>query len=123
MLAKFVFVSLHEYNCTTGGGACPRMPAHALHQKFSKIQKAEPYKFAVRERWKRLKRSDPEATSTLKPFVKAKWCGTTYFLGQARRVPLSPVVESLLWLQPKCGEGACVCACCGCVGVGVVACA
>ena len=47
MLAKFVFVSL-KYKGWVG------LSEHALHEK------AEPYKFAVREHWKRLKRSDPE---------------------------------------------------------------
>ena len=35
------------------------MDAHELHKK------TEPYKFAVKEQWQRLKRSDPE----LNPFV------------------------------------------------------
>jgi len=69
MLAKFVFVSL-GYKGWTG------LSAHALHKK------AEPYKMAVREHWKRLKRSDPDGMSTLKPFVKTKWCDTAYFLAQ-----------------------------------------
>ena len=47
MLAKFVFVSL-KYKGWVG------LSEHALHEK------AEPYKFAVREHWKRLKRSDTE---------------------------------------------------------------
>ena len=42
MLAKFVFVSL-KYKGWVG------LSEHALHEK------AEPYKFAVREHWKRLK--------------------------------------------------------------------
>ena len=61
MLARFVFVSL-KYKGWVG------LSEHALHQK------AEPYKFAVREHWKRLKRSDPKLMSTIKPFVKKKWC-------------------------------------------------
>ena len=69
MLAKFVFVSL-KYKGWTG------LSAHALHEK------AEPFKFAVREHWKRLKRSDPDLMSTLKPFVKTKWCDTAYFQAQ-----------------------------------------
>ena len=71
MLAKFVFVSL-KYNGWT------KLSAHGLHEK------AEPFKFAVREQWARLKRSDPELMSTLKPFVKTKWCDTAYFLAQVR---------------------------------------
>ena len=71
MLAKFVFVSL-RYKGWTG------LSEHALHEK------AEPYKFAVREHWKRLKRSDPDLMSTLKPFVKTKWDDVAYFLAQAR---------------------------------------
>ena len=39
----------------------------------------QPYKFAVCEHWKRLKRSDPDLLNTLKPFVKAKWDDTAYF--------------------------------------------
>ena len=58
MLAKFVFVSL-KYKGWTG------LSAHALHQK------AEPYKFAVRQQWQRLKRSDADLMSTLK-LVKSK---------------------------------------------------
>ena len=73
MLAKFVFVSL-KYKGWVG------LSEHALHEK------AEPYKFAVREHWKRLKRSDPKLMSTIKPFVKKKWCDTAYFLSQARGV-------------------------------------
>ena len=69
MLAKFVFVAL-EYEGWTG------LSEHELHEK------AEPYKFAVRQHWKRLKRSDADLTSTLKPFVKTKWCDTAYFLSQ-----------------------------------------
>ena len=72
MLAKFVFVAL-KYKGWAG------LSEHALHEK------AEPFKFAVREHWKRLKRSDPDLMSTLKPFVKHKWCDTAYFLSQARR--------------------------------------
>lgn len=71
MLAKFVFVSL-GYKGWTG------LSAHELHEK------AEPFKFAVREQWTRLKRSDPDLMSTLKPFVKQKWCDTAYFLAQVR---------------------------------------
>jgi hypothetical protein len=59
MLAKFVFVRL-EYKGWT------KLTPHALHEK------AEPFKFAVKEQWLRLKRSDPELTSTLKPFIKTK---------------------------------------------------
>ena len=62
MLAKFVFPAL-EYNGWTG------LNAHELHKK------AEPYKFAVKEQWQRLKRSDPDLMSTLKPFVKLKSAG------------------------------------------------
>ena len=71
MLAKFVFVSL-EYVGWTG------LNAYELHKK------AEPYKFAVCEHWKRLKRSDPDLLNTLKPFVKAKWDDTAYFQAQVR---------------------------------------
>jgi hypothetical protein len=71
MLAKFVFVSL-KYKGWTG------LNEHELHKK------AEPFKFAVREQWQRLKRSDKDLTSTLKPFVKTKWCDNAYFLVQAR---------------------------------------
>ena len=70
MLAKFVFVSV-GYKGWTG------LSEHKLRTK------AEPYKFAVREHWQRLKRSDPDLMSTLKPFVKTKWCDTAYFLAQA----------------------------------------
>ena len=45
---------------------------------------SEPFKMAVREHWKRLKRSDPELKSTIKPFVKKKWCDVAYFLSQVR---------------------------------------
>ena len=45
-------------------------------------QKAEPFKFADKEQWQRLKRSDPDLMSTLKPFVKTKWCDTAYFQAQ-----------------------------------------
>ena len=69
MLAKFVFPAL-KYNGWTG------LNAHELHKK------AEPYKFAVKEQWERLKRSDPDLMSTLKPFVKTKWCDTAYFQAQ-----------------------------------------
>ena len=69
MLAKFVFVAL-KYKGWVG------LSEHELHEK------ATPYKFAVREHWKRLKRSDKDLMSTLKPFVKAKWCDTAYFLSQ-----------------------------------------
>ena len=69
MLAKFVFVSL-GYKGWTG------LSPHALHEK------AEPYKMAVSERWKRLKRSDTDGMSTHKPFIKSKWCDTAYFLAQ-----------------------------------------
>ena len=44
--------------------------------------KAEPFKFAVKEQWQRLKRSDPDLMSTLKPYVKTKWCNTAYFQAQ-----------------------------------------
>ena len=71
MLAKFVFVALKYKGWV-------RLTPHALHVK------AEPYKFAVREHWKRLKRSDEDLMSTLKPFVKTKWCDTAYFLAQVR---------------------------------------
>ena len=71
MLAKFVFVSL-RYKGWTG------LSEHALHEK------AEPYKFAVREHWKRLKRSDPDLMSTLKLFVKTKWDDVAYFVAQVR---------------------------------------
>ena len=71
MLAKFVFVAL-KYKGWMG------LTPHTLHVK------AEPYKFAVREHWKRLKRSDEDLMSTLKPFVKTKWCDTAYFLAQVR---------------------------------------
>ena len=74
MLAKFVFAAL-KYRGWVGLGM------HALHAK------AEPYKFAVREHWQRLKRSDPDLMSTLKPFVKAKWDDVAYFLAQARAEP------------------------------------
>ena len=59
MLAKFVFPAL-EYNGWTG------LNTHELHKK------AEPYKLAVKEQWQRLKRSDPDLMSTLKPFVKTR---------------------------------------------------
>ena len=78
MLAKFVFVAL-GYPGWTG------LSAHALHEK------AEPFKFAVREHWKRLKRSDPDHMSTLKPFVKTKWCDTAYFLAQVGSARASQV--------------------------------
>lgn len=71
MLAKFVFVSL-------GYKGWKSLSAHELHEK------AEPFKYAVREQWARLKRSDPDLMSTLKPFVKQKWCDTAYFLSQVR---------------------------------------
>ena len=71
MLAKFVFVAL-KYKGWIG------LSEHALHEK------AEPYKFAVQEQWKRLKTSDPDLMSTLKPFVKSKWCDTAYFQAQVR---------------------------------------
>ena len=71
MLAKFVFVSLKYKGWTN-------LSPHALHEK------AEPFKFAVKEQWTRLKRSDPDLTSTLKPFIKTKWCDTAYFLSQVR---------------------------------------
>ena len=70
MLAKFVFVAL-KYKGWVG------LNEHELHEK------AEPYRYAVREHWKRLKRSDPDLTSTLKPFVKHKWCDTAYFLSHS----------------------------------------
>ena len=70
MLAKFVFVEL-KYKGWVG------LSEHELHVK------AEPYKFAVRAHWG-LKRSDPDLTSTLRPFIKAKWCDTAYFLAQVR---------------------------------------
>ena len=69
MFAKFVFVAL-TYNGWTG------LDAHELHVK------AEPFKFAVKEQWQRLKRSDPDLMSTLKPYVKTKWCNTAYFQAQ-----------------------------------------
>ena len=78
MLAKFVFVSL-KYKGWAG------LTPHDLHVK------AEQYKFAVREHWKRLKRSDEDLMSTLKPFVKTKWCDTAYFLAQVR--------EELQWMS------------------------
>jgi hypothetical protein len=71
MLAKFVFVSL-KYKGWVG------LSEHAIHEK------AEPYKYAVREHWKRLKRSDTQLKSTIKPFVKKKWCDLAYFLSQVR---------------------------------------
>ena len=76
MLAKFVFVAL-KYRGWTG------LDEHELHRK------AEPYKFAVKEQWQRLKRSDPDLMSTLKPYVKSKWCDTAYF--QAQVGPLGGV--------------------------------
>ena len=71
MLAKFVFVSL-KYKGWVG------LSEHAIHEK------AEPYKYAVREHWKRLKRSDTQLKSTIKPFVKKKWCDLAYFFSQVR---------------------------------------
>merc|ERR1712151_826573 len=38
--------------------------------------------------WKRLKQSDPDPMSTLKPFVKTKWCDTTYFQAQDHNMSL-----------------------------------
>jgi hypothetical protein len=69
MLAKFVFVNLGYQGWT-------KLTPHEIYEK------AEPFKFAVREQWLRLKRSDAELSSTLKPFVKTKWCDTAYFLAQ-----------------------------------------
>ena len=69
MFAKFVFVAL-TYNGWTG------LDAHELHVK------AEPFRLAVKEQWQRLKRSDPDLMSTLKPYVKTKWCNTAYFQAQ-----------------------------------------
>ena len=80
MLAKFVFVSI-GYSGWTG------LSAHALHEK------AEPFKMAVREHWKRLKCSDSDGFSTLKPFVKAKWCDTAYFLAQVRSAPRATLAK------------------------------
>ena len=31
-----------------------------------------------------MKRSDPDLTSTLKPFIKTKWYDTAYFISQVR---------------------------------------
>ena len=81
MLAKFVFVSLGYKGWT-------KLSPHELHEK------AEPYKFAVRGQWKRLKRSDPELMSTLKPFVKTKWCDIAYFLAQVRALRTVVGIES-----------------------------
>ena len=47
-----------------------------------------------REQWKRLKRSDPELMSTLKPFVKTKWCDIAYFLAQVRALRTVVGIES-----------------------------
>ena len=87
MLAKFVFVAL-KYKGWVG------LSEHALHEK------AEPYKFAVREHWKRLKRSDPDLMSTLKPFVKAKWCDTAYFQSQVRAMS-----ETVMSQWRACSDG------------------
>jgi len=85
MLAKFVFVSL-KYSGWTG------LSAHELHKK------AEPYKFAVQEQWKRLKTSDPDLLSSLKPFVKSKWCDTAYFQAQVR-VPVGRAACARVFLK------------------------
>ena len=90
MLAKFVFVAL-EYTGWTG------LSAHDLHEK------AEPFKFAVREHWKRLKRSDPDLMSTLKPFVKTKWCDTANRNIKRKKSLISPWGEEEK--EERKGEG------------------
>ena len=45
-------------------------------------EKAAPYRAALAEGWKRLKRAHPELQSAARPFVKPKWCERTYFLVQ-----------------------------------------
>ena len=69
MLAKFVFPKL-------GYPGWVGLSEHELKEK------CEPFKYEVREHWKRLKRSSESMDSTLKPFVKTKWCDTAYFLAQ-----------------------------------------
>ena len=96
MLAKFVFVSL-------GYKGWKELSAHALHEK------AEPFKFAVKEQWARLKRSDPDLTSTLKPFIKTKWCDTAYFLSQvsaqSRSVARAARAARLRMLSARAAHG------------------
>ena len=45
-------------------------------------EKAAPYRRALAEGWKRLKRACPEMQSAAKPFQKPKWDDRTYFLVQ-----------------------------------------
>ena len=71
MLAKFVFPKLGYLGWV------------GLSEK-ELTEKCEPFKYEVREHWKRLKRSSESMESTLKPFVKTKWCDTAYFLAQVR---------------------------------------
>ena len=91
MLAKFVFPKLGY-----PGWVC--LGEHELKEK------CEPFKYEVREHWKRLKRSNESMESTLKPYVKTKWCDTAYFLAQACLGP--PECDE------RCGEYvACECPC------------
>ena len=80
MLAKFVFPKL-GYPGWVGLG------------EKELQEKCEPFKYEVREHWKRLKRSNESMQSTLKPFVKTKWCDTAYFLAQV----CSLRVNSAMW--------------------------
>ena len=61
---------LRTYSGVQGMDEVVGARGHALHEK------AEPFKFAVKEQRARLKRSDPELTSTLKQFIKTMWCDT-----------------------------------------------
>ena len=69
MLAKFVFPKLGY-------------PGWVGLSEKELTEKCEPFKYEVREHWKRLKRSSESMESTLKPYVKTKWCDTAYFLAQ-----------------------------------------
>ena len=44
--------------------------------------KSAPFKEAIQDMWKRLKRAYPEMQTAAKPFVKKKWDERAYFLVQ-----------------------------------------
>ena len=107
MLAKFVFVKL-------GYPGWVGLSEHELKEK------CDPFKFEVREHWKRLKRSRESMDSTLKPFVKTKWCDTAYFqaqdhvmalfeLGKMHLVNFVSRMSVMGFVKSTCSRGGSVC--------------
>jgi hypothetical protein len=48
------------------------------------MRASEGARVSVSGRWTRLKRSEPEMATAVRPFVKEKWDDATYFKAQVR---------------------------------------